>query len=224
MKPALKTIIPAILILFSHLGMAFCNQPQSSSLTVDQILEKIEKKYSGTGFSVSFDQESTLKAMQITDTASGKAFFKHPNMMRWEYEKPTRQLIITDGTSLWIFKPEENQVMLGKSPSFFGDGKGASFLTDIQSIRKKFKVRIEKADGGPNLILRLIPENTDLDLSYILLTVSKITYTINQISTYNSYEDETKIIFKEVKFSKESDNKMFKFKIPKDADILSYEE
>jgi len=26
-------------------------------------------------------------------------------MMRWEYEKPERQVIITDGKKLWIFRP-----------------------------------------------------------------------------------------------------------------------
>ncbi len=72
--------------------------------------------------------------------------------------------------------------------------------------------------------MKLVPLRTDLDLSYILLTVSKLTFHINQISTYNLYEDETKIIFKNIEFHKEFDNNLFTFDIPKDADILSYDE
>ena len=197
----------------------------SQQASLDDVLNHLEKNYTGTGFIVDFEQESTLKAMQITDTAKGKAYFLHPNMMRWEYEKPDKQLIITDGISLWIFKPDENQVMIGKSPSFFGDGKGASFLTNISSIREKFTISIENVDkANNNVVLRLIPEKSDLDLSYILITISLKTYYVTQISTYNSYEDETKIMFKNIVFSNGSDKNIFKFNIPEDADILSYDE
>ena len=76
--------------------------------------------------------------------ASGKVYIKYPGMMRWEYEKPDRQIIITDADKLWIYRPEDNQVMTGKAPTFFRDGKGASFLSDIRLIRQKFDISLEQ--------------------------------------------------------------------------------
>ena len=90
-----------------------------SNLSLDQILEGMEKRYANSRFFAKFFQESTIKAMEITDFASGKVYVRHPGKMRWEYEKPDRQIIITDGFKLWIYRPEDNQVMTGSAPDFF---------------------------------------------------------------------------------------------------------
>ena len=201
--------------------------PQTSpspDQTLDHLLIDIEKKYSGNSFAVEFDQESTLKAMEITDTASGKAFFKYPDKMRWEYEKPDRQLIISNGDLLWIYKPEENQVMTGRSPDFFKNGKGASFLTDITSIRKKFTITINRMVLDEFYELKLIPLETNLDLTHVFLMVSKDTHEIKKISTTNSYGDETHITFKKLTFTTQMKDDQFKFDIPPGTDILSLDE
>ena len=70
-------------------------------LSLNEIMDKVEKKYDVVDFSSYFVQESTLKAMDITDVASGSIFVKRPGMMRWEYDKPDKQTIITDGKKLW---------------------------------------------------------------------------------------------------------------------------
>ena len=116
---------------------------KASNPTLSQIMKGIEKKYALSGFSARFFQSSTIKAMDITDTASGRLLIKHPGMMRWEYEEPDRQIIISDGFQLWIYRPDDNQVMIGKAPAFFGDGKGASFLSDISRIRENFTISLE---------------------------------------------------------------------------------
>ena len=72
----------------------------AANLNIDQILDGIEKAYSGKGFSAAFDQEATIKAMQITDTARGELFVRRPGKMRWEYTAPEPQIIISDGASL----------------------------------------------------------------------------------------------------------------------------
>jgi outer membrane lipoprotein carrier protein len=112
---------------------AFAAEPE---LTLEQILDRVEKRYTDKSFKAEFAQESTLKAMDITDFASGKIFVRYPGMMRWEYEKPEKQIIVTDGHKLWIYRPADNQVTTGSAPAFFGDGTGASCLSDIKLIRR----------------------------------------------------------------------------------------
>ena len=86
--------------------------PDASSISKEKILEKLEVRYNTADFSADFFQESTLKALDITDTASGKVWFKHPGMMRWEYKTPENYAIISDGKNLWIYRPEDNQVVI----------------------------------------------------------------------------------------------------------------
>jgi len=195
----------------------------AESLSIDHILSKVEKRYDTSGFTARFTQTSVIKAMDITDTADGKVFIRRPKMMRWEYETPEKQIILTNGDRLWVFRPDDNQVMTGSAPAYFGDGKGASFLSDIKLIREKFTVSFEKNEDLKHYKLKLVPIEKKLDISMILLLVSKETWDVVQIATYNSYEDETLINMSHLQFNQNIDDSVFSIDIPEDADVVKLE-
>ena len=230
-KHGLISMIGCILILFYTHGAL---SPSVSSwagstekdnqLSLDDILGHVEKRYAIAGFSARFYQTLTLKAMDIIDTASGKAFFKRPGMMRWEYEKPDRQVIVTDSDKLWIYRPEDNQVLIGKSPSFFAGGKGASFLSDMNMIRKKFDITLQQKTADGQYVLKLVPGEKSLDITTIYITISSATFNIVKITTYNSYGDETAIKLKDIQFAAKPDDALFRFTIPDGVDVLQLDE
>ena len=196
----------------------------SINLTLNDIMDRVEETYSQTGFSADFTQTSTLKALGITDTASGTILVKRPDMMRWEYNQPEKQLIITDGDMLWIYRPEDKQVITGNSPVFFKNGKGAGFLSNMKILKKKFSITLENIDGKDDYILKLLPNENMMDISYIYLRISKKTFLIQQIISYNSFEDETKILLDHIKFQNEIDTIMFDFTIPEGVDVLQLDD
>ena len=218
------------LVLFALLGLqvfsfsipdcgmtAFAAEPD---LTLEQILDRLEAHYKNESFTAEFGQESTLKAMEITDFATGKMYVRYPGKMRWEYEKPEKQIIITDGYKLWIYRPNDNQVMTGSAPAFFSDGKGASFLSDINLIRKKFDISLLQSEDDFFYELELRPLEKTLDVEDIRISVTKNTFTVIRIITYNSYGDENRIELINNKFNIKLDDSLFSFDIPPGADVL----
>ncbi len=201
------------------------NSKVQSHELVETILDGIEKRYSTPAFSANFIQQSTIKAMNISDTATGTIKVKRPGMMRWEYYSPDPQIIITDGDKLWIYRPEDNQVMVGHAPALFKDGKGAGFLSDMKLLRDKFSVFLETTDISEkdDYYLRLYPEEQTMDLAAIFLVVDPENYVIKSIVTYNIYEDETRIWMTDYNFDVEFEDDTFEFAIPKGADILEME-
>ena len=200
---------------------------EKTDLSVDQILEQVENKYTNSKFAADFIQKSTINAMNITDTATGKVYIKYPGMMRWEYEKPDRQIIITDADKLWVYRPEDNQVMTGKAPTFFRDGKGASFLSDIRLIRQKFEISLEQGPPEERDLfhhLKLIPREKTLDISEIRLMVSKQTHNVLQVMTLNFYGDETRIDLINFAFGTDIDDSLFSFTIPQGVDVIQIDE
>lgn len=210
-----------ILISFIAVNVSYAAE---SDLTLDQILGRVEKNYTGKSFQAEFVQESTIKAMDIADFASGKIFVRYPGMMRWEYEKPEKQTIITDGHKLWIYRPSDNQVLTGSAPAFFSDGKGASFLSDIKLIRQKFRISLEDSKEDFFYELKLQPLEKKLDVTDIRLAVTKKSFTVIRIITYNSYGDENRIEFTNHQFDVKLDESLFSFKIPPGADVLQLDE
>ena len=216
----------ALILCIAVISGQICFSPDAkgaeSPLTADDVITKIENRYSVPGFSARFIQESTLKAMGITDIATGKMYVKRPGMMRWEYEKPEKQVVITDGENLWIYRPGENQVMVGKAPEFFGAGKGATFLSDIRIIRRNFSVSIAKDKDG-YVVLDLLPKQKKADVARIYISISKKDYEISRIGINNSYGDETIIDLIESQFVASPDS-AFSFKMPKGAEVIKIDE
>ena len=196
------------------------DQTGTLNLTMDQVLDEVEKVYTSAGFSADFIQASTIKAMEITDSASGRLMVKYPGKMRWVYQSPEEQIIVSDGEHLWIYRPEDNQVLRGQASSFFGDGKGAGFLSDIRRIRDDFHITLEDIRFGESYSLMLVPRKKTWDLVRINLLVSKQNYHITQVYTYNAYEDVTRIEFSNLEFNGAMDPSLFEFKMPPNVDIL----
>lgn len=221
----------SIVILFYAEFVSSADQVQKSvvlqktdSMTIGHILDQIENRYNNTGFSAEFIQQSTLKALDIIDSATGRMLVKYPGRMRWEYEKPDQQIIITDGESLWVYRPDDNQVMLGAASAFFGEGKGAGFLSDISVLRKTFRITLEKTAINGLITLKLIPIKKAFDISAIYLFLSSKTFVITEIITYNTYADKTSIKLQHIEFTKNIDDAEFSFIIPENVDILQFDQ
>ena len=195
-----------------------------TSLPLAEIIRRVEQRYDISGFSAAFHQRSTIKAMDISDEATGKLFVKRPGKMRWEYEKPTPQTIITNGSRLLIYRPEDNQVMLGKSPAFFGDGKGAGFLADIRLLRRKFEITPAPEIDPLLYALKLRPVQDVAELAEITLHVTKSDFVVKQVITTNAYGDQTAIELIDSRFDAIPADQLFAMDIPQGADVLTLDE
>ena len=47
---------------------------------------------------------------QAVRVESGEAYFRKPGKMRWEYEKPERDLFVVDGKTAWFYVPGDHTV------------------------------------------------------------------------------------------------------------------
>jgi outer membrane lipoprotein carrier protein len=216
-----------VLFISSFITSPFFTSPllaaQADALQ-EKILTNIEKKYTGNGFQADFTQISKLTALDITENASGKAWFSHPGKMRWLYLTPERHEIITNGQVLWIFRPDQNQVMRGDAKNFFKAGAGGAFLSDIGLIRKNFTIEtIETKEtietNKTHVTLLLTARQKNPDMVSIIIKVSTTTHEIQQVITSNPYGDTTTFEFTNIQF-KPIDASVFDFKIPNVSSII----
>lgn len=184
----------------------------------EKILTGIEMRYGGKEFSASYQQTSILKALEVNESASGKVFFSHPGKMRWEYSEPEVHQIISDGVSLWIYKPDEKQVTKGSAAQFFKEGAGGAFLSDISTMRKNYTITVNSGDPS-SIEMTMIPKKKNQDISSITLTVAKDSYDIKKVVTFNAYGDATELVFSNITFT-ELDDSLFKFSVPEGVDII----
>ncbi len=210
--PVQLSVFLAFLCFFTA-NPAFCND-----IIKEDILTAIEEKYSGKSFKADFTQVSKLAALDITEKASGTALFSHPGKMRWKYLTPQHHEIITNGKSLWIYRPEENQVMYGDASQFFQSGTGGAFLSDISLIRKNFNITVREVTTH-YVEIDLIAKKKAKDISSIVIRISQKNSEIERVVTYNPYDDTTLFQFSNIQF-KNIEPEIFEFQIPYGVDII----
>lgn len=213
----LFNLIVLSLALWLAAGTGLCGQDKND-VTADTILSGLEQRYAQKGFSADFHQAARLTALDITEEARGKAWFSYPGKMRWTYETPDRHEIITNGKSLWIYRPDEKQVMTGRAEAFFKSGAGGVFLSDIARIRQDFSITMEKA-GNTIAALLLIPKKESQEIASIRLTVGLADHDIREAVTENPYGDTTKFVFTNIRFA-DPDPGHFDFTVPQDVEII----
>lgn len=58
-----------------------------------------------------FTQELNFTEAGLKQTIEGTLRYSRPNLLRIEHIKPSRQIVVTDKKDIWIYKPEDNQVV-----------------------------------------------------------------------------------------------------------------
>ena len=186
------------------------------------ILDRVQDRYAAGDFEADFAQESHLKAMGMVDTAKGHLYFGRPGTMRWHYKTPEEYLIITDGDTVWIYRPAENQVMLGRAVDYFGSKKGTDFFTKPGELSREFILELapKEFQEKDRYVLRLVPKRERPSLAELHLFISKETFDIVQAVTYNTFGDKTTIRFDSYRFDQGLNSSLFVFEIPNGAEVL----
>src|SRR5262249_20885902 len=158
--------------------------------------------------------------------AEGTVYLKKGGKMRWEYKSPSPQQIVSDGTSLWVYTPELNQVNKGSAPKALA-GPAGSFLAGLGKLRDEFSVRFlnpaNKPDGPGRFVLDLTPKNPTPLLTRLVLSVDPKDYVVRQAVIYDQFQNTVTMNFTKVTTNTGLADSLFAFTPPAGAAVVPLE-
>lgn len=95
------------------------------------------------GLDGQFSQQVFDSKGKRKETSSGRVALSTPRLFRWEYLKPYPQLIVADGSKVWVYDPDLKQVTVRPQGAEEQNSPLATLL-DPQKLDRDFKVK----DGG----------------------------------------------------------------------------
>lgn len=102
-------------------------------------------------FSADFVQLSAVAAIDRVQRGEGRVWFKfQPEesrqsslpMFRWDYREPDEQQIISDGDTLWVYVPDNRQVIVSdvrQVQAQYGDNP-AAFFSGLGNLAQNFQI------------------------------------------------------------------------------------
>ena len=212
-----------ILTLTSSTCYMACRCAYSAQTEIDRCISKLEKKYEGMkDFHSLFTQKTMQGSINMTREAEGEVYFKKGGKMLWYYKSPEKQEIILDGQNLWVYLPEEKQVMKNNFNIIPSNIVVDLFRGKID-IQQKFKVTFIQhiTDKSSSLIeIGMIPIIYNPTLKKLSLWIDPETYLIVKSSLEDEFGNRTIIEFSKIEVDRGIDDSIFKFTPPKGVEIF----
>jgi len=184
------------------------------------IVESIQKQYDATEtFEARFVQKSFMKILGQTQTAKGTVFIRKPGKMKWEYNAPDPQVLVSNDQGLWLYLPEERQVTKMKVESVYSSNTPALFLAGKGKLTQSFNIgKVTEKDG----IYRaeLIPRDKLQNLSKMILLANKNNFQIVGSQVYDNLGNQTEMIFHDIKVNPVLKESLFHFEVPRGVEFI----
>ena len=186
--------------------------------SLDEVIRGLESAYGRmTDLKAEFSQSSFNKSLNQTIPAQGVVSLKRGGRLRWEYSEPTKQEIVSDGKTLWVYTPSLNQVNTGPAPEALA-GPAGSFLAGLGKVREHFTVRFlnpaQPRDGEGNVVLDLTPKQPLPTLSRLILALEPKQGEVRKAVVYDQFENAVTMRFAKVVMNGGLPDKLFTFAPP----------
>lgn len=147
-------------------------------------------------YTADFFQESRIASLDRLQRARGEVSVRFDYrrsqvplvMFHWEYREPTTQEIISDGKTLWVYLPENNQVIQSdiEMISKAGESDPMTFLTGLGQLSRDFLISWAEPnrDVEGNYVLDLRPRRTTALINRMVIVVDR--YALEESSTESS--------------------------------------
>ncbi len=164
----------------------------------------------------SFNQQVLSKSGRKPQQASGTFAFSRPGKFRWTYEKPYAQLLVGDGSKLWAWDQELNQVTTKKLGQALGSTP-AAILAGDNSLEKNFTLKDDgTADGLEWVEAR--PKADDSSFERIRMGFSG--GQLKAMVLHDNFGQTTSLSFLQMERNPTLDAGLFRFVPPKGADVI----
>ena len=209
----------------TYLAAALCLATTAAAATpdVDGVVRKVQQRYDETrDFTADVTQETTVASLGKTVSAHGTMAFKKPGRMRFELTGDGEQIMVADGTTLWLYQPAERQVLKTPFDAAFRATTPVSFLTGVGRIADDFTVTItEPAGSSGALVLDLVPRKADGGVGKLRLHVARDNYDIHGAEVYDPQGNVSRLTFEHLRRNVGLDDSRFVFEVPPGVDVVT---
>jgi outer membrane lipoprotein carrier protein len=164
-----------------------------------------------------FSQTVMDQHERVRQKSEGTLAFSRPGKFRWVYQKPYEQLIVGDGSKLWIYDADLEQVTVRK----LGDALGSSpaaLLAGSNDIEKHFTLKDAGSSDGLDW-LEARPKDKETTFEAVRMGFDGNTLAAMELK--DSFGQTTLLKFSDLEKNPALNPAEFRFTPPKGADVIS---
>lgn len=192
----------------------------SYALEAALIINAMQARYEKIStVTASFNQEVSTQTGGVLKS-EGNFFFKKPGRMKWLYTSPEKDVVVSNGKTLWVFQPDLNQVI--EKPMEAGAGALVmAFLSGLGELKYEFEITLAPVkDDASNHVLNLEPKKTHPGIKHMVMELDKKTLIVIKTVVEDHLGNTTAITFSRLKTDVPIKDSFFEYRPPKGATVV----
>jgi len=163
-----------------------------------------------------FEQKIFDSNRRLLQESRGVLAFSRPGKFRWTYLKPYAQLIVGDGSKVWIYDEDLKQVTVKKLDQALGSTPAALLAGNNEAMRA-FRLSDKGSKDGLEW-LEALPRDKDGNFETIRMGFNRSGLQIMEL--VDGFGQTTVLRFKALERNPKLDSALFRFSPPKGADVI----
>ena len=193
----------------------------AKAATINEVLSKIQAFYQKIHtLKATFTQKTYFFNGKVK-VYKGVVWIKKPFKFRWEYTKPERFVIVSDGKKIIVYYPEEKQAFVYSATRAISSQVALAFVTGKGNIKKELKLSSFKVLAPGIWKLTFYPSHPDPQVEKISLVVNLKTGEVKRFCVVNTAGQKVVVIFKKVYYNLPVSSKLFLLRLPKDVELIN---
>jgi len=202
-------------LIFSLFFMSL-NADANAAYKLQQKLENI------SSYKASFTQEIRDEFNMVLDSSSGYFELQRPKQFRWVIEEPYEQEIVADGSNLWQFDRDIEQINVSGIDASLETTPAAIFTKDKVDIVENYNVAEIATESEETLLFQLSSKADDALFERLLIEFKGDHLIALQVN--DNLGQSTSIEFSDVELSPGFDGEHFLFSPPEGVDVIDNRE
>jgi outer membrane lipoprotein carrier protein len=163
-----------------------------------------------------FEQKIFDSNRKLVQESRGVLAFSRPGKFRWTYVKPYAQLIVGDGSKIWIYDEDLKQVTVRKLDQALGSTPAALLAGNNEAMRA-FRLSDKGSKDGLEW-LEALPRDKEGNFERIRMGFSASGLQIMEL--VDGFGQTTVLKFNSLERNPKLDPALFRFSPPKGADVI----
>ncbi len=223
-RMTLSVALGGLIGLFQTSGAVWAAPPPAHENSLADVIRKIQAAYEKTSdWKAEFLQVTRIEGFDTPIPSRGKLYIKKPNKLRWDYSEPNRHQIMVNQEKIWIYTPEQNQVIVSPFAEISDSQLPLHLLSGVGRLDQDFTVQwADPAQPQPKGIpaLTLIPKDTGTGLTRLRMEVDAESYFITRLTLFEVNGNESRFQFAQIRNNTGLKDRFFIFTPPKGVVVV----
>lgn len=186
------------------------SDPAAGQQKVEGFLQRLQS------LQAQFKQTLTDRNGLTVEEASGTLAIRRPDRFRWDYREPNEQVIVADGSRIWLYDADLEQVTVRKLDDTLS-ATPAMLLSGQGNLQDNFSVTQTSQEGGVFWV-RMQPKRDDTDFKWVRLGFDGNSLRFMQLA--DKLGQTTTLEFSQLERNPALDPSRFTFTVPPGADVI----